>query len=59
MKIQITSLFGGEIGILNVDLDKINPEYVNLMKMILKILFMSDLWLGVIDLSNANYMKKI
>ena len=59
MKIQITSLFGGEIDILNVDLDKINPEYVNLMKMILKLLFMSDLWLGVIGLSNANYMKKI
>ena len=29
-----------------------------LMKMILKILFMSDLWLGVIDLSNAKHLSK-
>ena len=26
---------------------------VNLMKMILKLLFMSDLWVGVIDLNNV------
>ena len=28
------------------------------MKMIMKLLFLLDLWLGVIDISNANYVKK-
>ena len=34
--------FGGEIAVLSVDLDKINLDDVNLMKMILKLLFMPD-----------------
>ena len=30
-----------------------------LMKMILKLLFMSDLWLDVIDLNKGKHVKKI
>ena len=28
------------------------------MKMILKLLFMSDFWLSIIDLNNAKHLKK-
>ena len=31
---------------------------INFMKMILKLLFMSKFWAGVINLKNANHLKK-
>ena len=48
-----------EMGILSVVLNNINLDDVNLMKMILKLLFMSDVWLDVIDLNDAKHLKKI
>lgn len=41
------TFFSDEMGLLSVDLDKINLGAVN-FEMISKILFTSDLWLGVI-----------
>ena len=52
------TFFGGEMSILSVDLDKINLDMLIMMKMILKLLFMSDLWLGLINISNANHVKR-
>ena len=56
---NLVKLFGGEMGILSVDLDKINHDEKKLMKMILKLLFMSDFWLGIINLKNAKHFKKL
>ena len=41
-----------ELGVLSIDLNNNNLDDINLMKMILKPLFMSELWLGIIDLNN-------
>ena len=46
------TFFSDEMGILNVVLIILTLKMLILMKMILKLLLMSDLWLGVIDLSN-------
>ena len=46
------TFFSDEMGILNVVLIILTLKMLILMKMILKLLFMSDLWLGVIDLNN-------
>ena len=47
------TFFSDEMGILNVVvLVILTLKMLILMKMILKLLFMSDLWLGVIDLNN-------
>ena len=52
--------FANEVGILVVDLDKINLDDAdNFDEMILKLLFMSEFWLGVINLKNVNHLKKI
>ena len=53
------TFFGGEMSILSVDLDKINLDMLIMMKIILKLLFMSDLWLGLININNTNHVKKI
>ena len=53
------TFFGGEMSILSVDLDKINLDMLIMMKIILKLLFMSDLWLGLINTNNTNHVKKI
>ena len=53
------TFFKDEMGILSVVLNNINLDDVNLMKMILKLLFMSDVWLDVIDLNDAKHLKKI
>ena len=57
------TFFANEIGVFSVGLDKINLHDKNnsdtLMKMILKLLVMSDLWLGVINLRSAMHLKKI
>ena len=47
------TFFSDKMGILNVVLIILTLKMLILMKMILKLLFMSDLWLGVIDLNNA------
>ena len=41
------------MGILSVDLNNISLDDANFTKRILKILFMSDFWLGIPDLENA------
>ena len=46
------TIFSDEMGILNVVLIILTLKMLILMKMILKLLLMSDLWLGVIDLNN-------
>ena len=46
------TFFSNEMGILNVVLIILTLKMLILMKMILKLLLMSDLWLGVIDLNN-------
>ena len=47
------TFFSDKMGILNVVLIILTLKMLILMKMILKLLFMSDLWLGVIDLNNV------
>ena len=47
------TFFSDKMGILNVVLIILTLNMLILMKMILKLLFMSDLWLGVIDLNNV------
>ena len=42
-----------EMGIFKVDLNNISC-----MKMILKLLFMSDFWLDIIAINNAKHLKK-
>ena len=46
------TFFSDKMGILNVVLIILTLKMLILMKMILKLLLMSDLWLGVIDLNN-------
>ena len=53
------TFFGGEMDIFSVDLDKINLDDVNFYEDIPKLLFMSDFWLGVINLKNTKHLKKI
>ena len=50
-KILVNVIFSSdEMGILSIDLG---------MNMILRLLFMSDLWLGTMNLNNAKRLKKI
>ena len=48
-----------EMGTLNFDLNNTSLNDANWDEMILKLLFMPKLWLGVIDSSNTNHLKKI
>ena len=41
--------------ILSVSINSINLDDVNLIKMIIKLLFMSDISLGLINLNNVNH----
>ena len=51
--------YANEMGILGVDLEENNLDDDNkFLKMILKLLVMSDFWLGVINLKNARHFKK-
>ena len=47
------TFFSDEMGILNVVFITLTLKMLVLMKMILKLLFMSDIWLGVIDLNKV------
>ena len=46
-----------KMGILSVNLHNINLEKI-LMKVILILLFLSDLWLGIVNLKNTKHIKK-
>ena len=46
------------MGILSIDLNNINLDDSNMMKMVLKLLFISDFWLGILNLKNAKDLKK-
>ena len=48
-----------EMGILSVDLNDINLMVLILIKMILKLLFISDFWSNIIYLNNVKYLKNI
>ena len=45
--------------ILSEDHNNINTDMLIFMKMVLKLVFMSDLWLGVINVNDINHAKKI
>ena len=47
------------MGVFSSDLDTIIFMMVILMKIILKLLFISDLWLGVADINSTNHVKRI
>ena len=54
------TFFANKMGILSVDLDKINlDDDNNFDGMILTLSFMSDCWLGVMNFKNAKHLKKI
>ena len=53
------TFFCDEMGILSVDLNRLTLTMLVLMRMILKLLFMSDLWLGTIDLNKAKHVKRM
>ena len=54
------TFFANEMVIFGVNLDKLTlMMIINFMKMILKLLFMSGFWLGVIDLNNVKHLKNI
>ena len=48
----------GEMGILCVVLIILISRMLIFMKMILKLLFMSDFWIGTINLNNKKHLKK-
>ena len=55
------TFFANQIEIIGVDLGKVDKILVIiriLMKMILKLLFISDFWLGVTNLKNVKHLKK-
>ena len=47
------------MGILSVDLIILALMMLILMKIILKLLFVADLWLGVMNLNNVKHLKMI
>ena len=51
------TLFCNEVGILSVNLNNINLDN-NLMKIILILLFLSEFWVGILNLKNAKHLKK-
>ena len=46
------------MGIRNIDLNSIDLDNKFLMKMILILLFLSDFWIGILNLENAKHLKK-
>ena len=50
------TFFANQIDILIVDRHKINPNGDN--NLILILLFMSNFWLGIVNLKNAKHLKK-
>ena len=47
-----------EMGILNIDLNNIKLTILIMIKMILIPLFLSDFWLGILNLKNAKNLRK-
>ena len=52
-------IFSDELGLNTIYVNNINLDDDILVKMILKLLFMLDLWLGVINMINVRHVKKI
>ena len=52
-------IFSDELGLNTIYVNDDNLDDDILVKMILKLLFMLDLWLGVINMKNARHVKKI
>ena len=46
-----------KILVIKFNINKINRDDDILRKMILKLLFMTDLWLGIIELNNLKYLQ--
>ena len=46
-----------KILVIKLNINKINRDDDILRKMILKLLFMTDLWLGIIELNNLKYLQ--
>ena len=46
-----------KILVIKLDINNINRDDDILRKMILKLLFMTDLWLGIIELNNLKYLQ--
>ena len=46
-----------KILVIKLDINKINRDDDILIMMILKLLFMTDLWLGIIELNNLKYLQ--
>ena len=46
-----------KILVIKLDINNINRDDDILRKMILKLLFMTDLWLGIIGLNNLKYLQ--
>ena len=50
--------FCNEMGIASIDLNNINLIILTMIKMILKLLFTSDFWCGIVNLKNTKHLKK-
>ena len=46
-----------KILVIKLNINNINRDDDILRKMILKLLFMTDLWLGIIELNNLKYLQ--
>ena len=46
-----------KILVIKLDINKINRDDDILRKMILKLLFMTDLWLGITELNSLKYLQ--
>ena len=46
------------MGILNIDPIILTLKILIIMKMVLILLFLSDFWLGILNLKNAKHLKK-
>ena len=46
-----------KILVIKLDINNINRDEDILRTMILKLLFMTDLWLGIIELNNLKYLQ--
>ena len=52
------TFFSDEMGVLSVDFNTINLMMLIFVKIIMKLLFISDLWFGLTDLNNVKHLKK-
>ena len=55
---DIVTFCGDDRDIKAIDLNNVNLDYNMMIIMILKLWLMLDLWLGVMNINNANHLKK-